>query len=58
MFKHFVDKDAKQTVAINQNHVKYVRETDYGTKVIFIDGSYIVVDTNYLETVARLLEKK
>jgi hypothetical protein len=58
MFKFFTDKETNQSIAINSNRVDYVRDHNLGTKIIFSDRSYLVVNDPYLETVARLNEKK
>jgi hypothetical protein len=57
MLKFFVDKDAQQTIAINPALVKFVRETSLGTKVLFSDGSYVLIDEPFLEVVSRLNER-
>jgi hypothetical protein len=57
MLKFFTDKDAHQTIAINPSLVKFVRETSLGTKVLFGDGSYVLVDEPFLEVVTRLNER-
>jgi hypothetical protein len=56
MFKYFEDKDSNISVAVNSNLIICVKETNYGTTIIFNDSSYIVVKQTYLETVARLNE--
>lgn len=56
LFKYFIDKDTNQSVSINPNRVKYVRETSYGTKVVFDDGSYLLVEEDFLGTATRLSE--
>jgi hypothetical protein len=56
MFKFFVDKETKQSVAVNPSRVKYVRDFGQGPKLVFDDGSYIIVTDSYLDTVARLNE--
>jgi len=56
MFKYFEDKDSNISVAVNPNLIVCVKETNYGTTIIFNDSSYIVVKQTYLETVARLNE--
>jgi ethanolamine utilization cobalamin adenosyltransferase len=56
LFKYFIDKDTKTSVSVNPNRVKYVRETEYGTKIVFDDGSYVVVDEDFLGTTTRLSE--
>lgn len=57
MLKYFSDKDSGQSVAINQASVKYVRDTSVGPKIVFTDGSYIVVTEEYMEVVSRLSER-
>lgn len=57
MLKFFVDKDAQQTIAINPASVKFVRETPIGTKVLFADSSYVLIDEPFLEVVTRLNER-
>jgi hypothetical protein len=56
MLKYFEDKDSNISVAINPNSIVCVKETGYGTTILFVDSSYIVVKQTYLETVARLNE--
>jgi hypothetical protein len=56
LFKYFKDVDSGQTVSINPNHVTIVREMSIGTKIIFDDSSYIIVDGSILEVAARLSE--
>lgn len=56
LFKYFIDKDTNQSVSINPNRVKYLRETSYGTKIIFDDGSYLLVDEDFLSATTRLSE--
>ena len=56
LFKYFIDKDTKTSVSVNPNRVKYVREMAYGTKIVFDDGSYIMVDEDFLGTTTRLSE--
>lgn len=57
MLKYFVDKDTNQSVAVNPNAVKFVRDSPMGSKIVLSDGSYIIVTDSYLEVVARLNEK-
>jgi hypothetical protein len=54
MLHYFTEKDSKQSYAINPEYVKYVQDFTMGPKIVFHDGSYIVVTDSYLETVARL----
>jgi hypothetical protein len=56
LFKYFTDKDVNQSVSVNPNRVKYVREMAYGTKIVFDDGSYILVEEDFLSTTTRLSE--
>ena len=58
MLKYFVDKDTQQSVAVNPEAVRIVREMANGPKIVFNDGSYVIVTDSYLETVSRLNEKK
>lgn len=58
MFKFFTDKETNQSIAINSNRVDYVRDHNLGTKIVFTDRSYLIVSDSYLDTVARLNEKK
>jgi hypothetical protein len=57
MLKFFTDKDAQQTVAVNPTSVKFVRETHLGSKIVFNDDKYVLVDEPFLEVVARLNER-
>jgi hypothetical protein len=56
-FKYFDDAQTRQSVAVNPEAVKYVMEVPSGIKVFFIDGTYLIVNGNLLETVSRLSEK-
>jgi len=56
--KFFSEKETNVSVAVNTDAVKYVREFQNATKIIFDDSSYLVVSDTYLEAVARLNEKK
>ena len=56
LFKYFIDKDTNQSVSINPNRVKYLRETPYGTKIIFDDGTFILIDEDFLSATTRLSE--
>jgi hypothetical protein len=58
MLKTFTDKDNNVSVAVNTETVRLVREFQGGTKIIFIDSSYLNVIEPYLETISRLNEKK
>lgn len=53
-FKFFTDKNTKQSVAVNKENVLYVYEFGLGPKIVFIDGSYIIVTDPYLDVVAAL----
>lgn len=57
LFKYFTDKELNISVAVNPNNVLYVKEIGVGTTICFVDGSYIVVNELYLETVTRLSEQ-
>lgn len=56
--KYFSEKESNASVAVNSDAVKYVREFQGATKIIFDDSSYLIVSDSYLEAVARLNEKK
>lgn len=58
MLKIFTEKETGASVAVNAETVKYVREFQGATKIIFGDSTYLVVSDTYLETIARLNEKK
>jgi hypothetical protein len=58
MMKIFTEKDSNASVAVNSHSVRIVREFMGGTKIIFVDSSYIVVNDSYLEVISRLNEKK
>ena len=53
----FTDKDSNQSLAINSENVKFVRDSPQGPKIYFADNSYVIVSDSYLEAVARLNEK-
>jgi hypothetical protein len=57
MLKTFIDKDTQQTIAVNPNSVKIVRDTPIGAKIIFNDSSYVIVTDSYPKVVERLSEK-
>lgn len=57
MLKYFVDKDTQQSIAVNPDSVKIVRDTPIGAKILFNDLSYVIVTDSYEATVARLNEK-
>jgi L-fucose mutarotase/ribose pyranase (RbsD/FucU family) len=57
LFKYFTDKDTNQSIAINPQNVLCVREMGYGTKIIFIDSSYVSVVESQMETATRLSEQ-
>jgi hypothetical protein len=57
MFKNFIDKDTQQTIAVNPNSVRIVRDTPIGAKLIFVDSSYVIVTDSYIRVVERLSEK-
>jgi hypothetical protein len=59
MLKTFIDKDTQQTIAVNPNSVKIVRDTPIGAKIIFNDSSssYVIVTDSYPKVVERLNEK-
>jgi hypothetical protein len=57
LFKYFTDKDVNQSIAVNPENVLCVKETGYGTKIIFTDSSYVTVVESYMESVTRLSEK-
>jgi hypothetical protein len=58
MLKIFTEKETNVSVAVNTETVRLVREYQGGTKIIFLDSSYISVNESYLETISRLNEKK
>jgi hypothetical protein len=58
VLKIFTEKETGASVAVNSETVKYVREFQGATKIIFGDSTYLVVSDTYLETIARLNEKK
>jgi uncharacterized protein YlzI (FlbEa/FlbD family) len=55
-FKYFTNKDSGQSVAVNPETVKYVKESPVGTTLIFCDGEYILLTDQYMEVVTRLSE--
>jgi hypothetical protein len=54
MFEYFTELETGKSVAVNRNNVMYVLDFGLGPKIVFTNGSYIVVKDSYLETVARL----
>lgn len=56
MLKYFTEKEQNQSYAVNPNFVKYVQDFGMGPKIVFHDGTYVVVTESYLDTVARLNE--
>lgn len=55
-FKYFTNKDSNQSVAVNPDNVKYVKESPIGTTLVFDDGEYIVVTDGYMDVATRLSE--
>jgi hypothetical protein len=55
-FKYFTNKDTSQSVAVNPDNVKYVKESPIGTTLVFDDGEYILVTDEYMQVVTRLSE--
>jgi flagellar biosynthesis/type III secretory pathway protein FliH len=53
----FIDAETKTSIYVNPNNVKYVREARLGTKLEFVDDTYIIV-TDDLKTCAEKLSKK
>jgi hypothetical protein len=53
MFIFVKEKDIGQSLAINKNKVLYIRDFPMGPKIVFEDGTYIIVDEDYLHLVAR-----
>jgi hypothetical protein len=56
MLKYFTEKDSNQSYAVNPMYVKYVQDFGMGPKIVFHDGTYVIVTDSYLDTVARLNE--
>jgi hypothetical protein len=50
----FHEKETGQPTAVNTDNVLYVAEFPFGPKIVFVDGSYIIVTDTFLSTVARL----
>lgn len=48
------EMDTKQSIAVNRDNILYVRDFPAGPKIVFIDGSYLIVNESYLELVSRL----
>ena len=46
--------DTHQSIAVNRSNILYVRDFPVGPKIVFIDGSYLIVNESYLELVSRL----
>jgi hypothetical protein len=55
-FKYFTNKDSGQSVAVNPDNVKYVKDSTYGTTIVFYDAEIIVVTDSYMDVVARMCE--
>ena len=55
-FKYFTNKDSGQSLAVNPDTVKYVKETPIGATLVFYDGEFIVLNDNYMEVATRLSE--
>jgi hypothetical protein len=54
MFVIFNEKETGQPTAVNPDNVLRVVEFPFGPKIIFVDGSYVIVTDTFLSTVARL----
>ena len=48
MFVFVTEKETGQSIAVNVNNVAYMRDFPMGPKIVFIDGTYLVVGDNYL----------
>jgi hypothetical protein len=53
MFIFVNEKDIGQSLAINKNKVLYIRDFPMGPKIVFEDGTYIIVNEDYLTLVSR-----
>lgn len=57
LFKYFTEKETKKSVAVNPNTVKYVFDFGLGAQIVFVDGTYLIVEGSYLNTVTILSEQ-
>ena len=55
-FKYFTNKDSGQSVAVNPDTVKYVKDTKIGTSLVFYDTEYLLLTDDYMDVVTRLSE--
>jgi hypothetical protein len=53
----FVDAETKTEVYVNPDTVKCVRETRLGTRVQFIDDTYVIVVDDLKTCVGKLTKK-
>ena len=53
----FTDAETKTSVYVNPDNVKFVRETRLGTRLGFVDDTYVIV-TDDPKTCAEKLSKK
>lgn len=52
--KYFILKNTNESVAINSEKVIYVVSDESGTKINFVNGNSLLVESSLSETVARL----
>ncbi len=53
----FTDAETKTSVYVNPDNVKFVRETRLGTRLGFVDDTYVIV-TDDAKACAEKLSKK
>jgi hypothetical protein len=53
MFIFVTEKDTDHSIAVNKNGVLYIRDFPMGPKIVFDDGTYIIVNEDYLTLVSR-----
>lgn len=53
----FVDAETKTEVYVNPDTVKCVRETRLGTRVQFVDDTYVIVTDDLKNCVGKLSKK-
>lgn len=53
----FIDVDTKTEVYVNPDTVKIIRESRLGTRIQFIDGSFLIVVDGMKTCVGKLAKK-
>jgi hypothetical protein len=54
MLIFITEMDTQQSIAVHKDNILYIRDFAAGPKIVFIDGSYLIVNENYLDLVSRI----